>query len=225
MRRILRDVTLVCASGVKIPESLNVIEQICEQFIFGGVNCLFGGESDGCPKMTSKEEYSRVICQYIPKFIGTSHMLICQWDSGVIHPELWKDDWLKYDYIGAPWPADIAKTIGRPKEEHRPCVGNGGFSLRSRRLMDWVSQRTYPMLQSGEHPDMVNEDVVICRSWRKEAEAAGFVFAPIAVAAEFSVEHPIPLITPPKTFGFHGQWWMEKLQKKTGETKKASLEL
>jgi len=211
MRKILRDVTLVCASGIKIPESLSVVEQICQHFVFGGVNCLLGGESEGSPKMTSKEEYSRVICQYIPKFIGTSHLLICQWDSGLIDPTLWNDEWLKYDYIGAPWPPHLAKMIGRPQEEHRPWVGNGGFSLRSQRLMDWVSRKNYPTLQPGEHPDMVNEDVVICRCWRQEAEAAGFVFAPPSVAAKFAVEYTIPLITPARVFGFHGHWWQKKL--------------
>src|SRR6266850_1256662 len=57
----------------------------------------------------------------VPQYVKTSHILTIQWDGWVINPHLWNDDWLQYDYIGAPWDDG--------------CVGNGGFSLRSKRLM------------------------------------------------------------------------------------------
>lgn len=61
------------------------------------------------------------------KYFDTSHMLMLQPDGYIIHPELWDDKWLEYDYIGAPWPD------GR--------LGCGGFSLRSKKLAFEVNQK------------------------------------------------------------------------------------
>jgi hypothetical protein len=92
---------------------------------------------------------------------------------------------LDYDYIGAPWSHfDFHK------------VGHGGFSLRSRRLMQAVE----PLLTQQDF--LVPENVVICRKYRRQLERnATIKFAPISVAKKFSQElsvcnHP--------TFGFHG---------------------
>ena len=35
--------------------------------------------------------------------LETTHCLIVQPDSFVVNYELWKNEFLKYDYIGAPW--------------------------------------------------------------------------------------------------------------------------
>ncbi|MEK7835439.1 MAG: hypothetical protein AAB298_04740, partial [Pseudomonadota bacterium] len=74
-------------------------------------------------------------------------------------------------------------------------VGNGGFSLRSKAL-----------LQALQDPRVVAadpEDRAICLTHRRYLEEQyGIAFAPNAIAERFSFEHIEP--TRP-TFGFHGQ--------------------
>ena len=63
----------------------------------------------------------------LKKYIDTDFCLIIQGDGFVIHPENWTDEFLKYDYIGAPWRNLAHYSFIR--------VGNGGFSLRSKKLL------------------------------------------------------------------------------------------
>src|ERR1700722_12124880 len=56
----------------------------------------------------------------------TSHCLTIQYDGFVLDSDMWRAEFLDYDYIGAPWP-------------HRGyAVGNGGFSLRSVEMMRYL---------------------------------------------------------------------------------------
>ncbi len=113
--------------------------------------------------------------------LGT-HALVVQWDGFVVHPECWDSRFLEYDYIGAPWHA-----LG-------DAVGNGGFSLRSKRLLDALRQLDVP----EPHP----EDYRICVTHRAELESRfGIRFAPPDIAARFSWEAVEP---PEPTFGLHG---------------------
>jgi hypothetical protein len=107
-----------------------------------------------------------------PAPIRTSHALIMQWDAGIVDAGLWSDAFLEYDYIGAPW--------GWHGDAYE--IGNGGFSLRSRRLMDYIAEHRdeFPL----GHP----EDDVLCRRYRPELERSGFRWAPIDVALRFSFE-------------------------------------
>ena len=94
------------------------------------------------------------------------------------HPEpsAWTDDFLNYDYIGAPW---VARAL-YPGVDPRCRVGNGGFSLRSRRLQQVLQLAPVKY----HHP----EDVAICQVYRPALEALGMKFAPLEVARKFSVE-------------------------------------
>ena len=55
-------------------------------------------------------------------------ILIYQEDSILFHSDINK--FLKYDYIGAPWP--------KKQVDNSKFVGNGGFSLRTRNLMIYI---------------------------------------------------------------------------------------
>jgi hypothetical protein len=139
------------------------------------------------------EAVNRVWWYELPRYVRTSHCLMVQWDSWVINPAAWEPDWLQYDYIGALWPWHPTSR-----------VGNGGFSLRSLRLMERLAR--YPELYPVDHP----EDDTLCRRYRPMLEAEGFRWAPDAAAVRFSFERGNgsvyraggPIGTPP--FGFHG---------------------
>ncbi len=139
------------------------------------------------PAIRSHQEYSEFIIKNLADYISTSHALIIQWDGYITNPNSWSDEFLKYDYIGAPW------------EFHSDSfrVGNGGFSLRSKRLLK--------ALQDPEIVEHHPEDVVICRKYRNLLESRyGITFATGEIARRFSFESTPP--TSPLPFGFHGIW-------------------
>ena len=161
------------------PERLQIAADKCTPNIrYGAVKLL-------SPEIRSKEQYSEFCCKELYKHVDTSHMLIFQHDGYVHNWKAWDNDWLQYDYIGAPW----HYTDGMD-------VGNGGFSLRSRALMEAVSKIAVDM-----HP----EDHHICRTYRKALELMGFKFAPVEVAEQFAFEgyrQPDKHLT--TQFGKHG---------------------
>lgn len=119
-----------------------------------------------------------------PKHLRTSHILIIEWDSWVLDPDCWRPEWLGLDYIGALW----------PWHKH-DRVGNGGFSLRSTRLLQTLA--AHPL----RFPNWVHEDDVLCRQHRVALECGGFEWAEDDVARQFSFEREEPR---GPTFGFHG---------------------
>jgi Protein of unknown function (DUF5672) len=129
------------------------------------------------------DEYSRFIFKSVAQHIQTSHVLVMQWDGFVIAPELWNPSFLNFDYIGAPW------TQG----DLRGLVGNGGFSLRSRKLLQ--------ALQDDHFEIRRPEDLSICIDHRQILETTHHcVFADTSTAAAFSHERG-PWQA---AFGFHG---------------------
>jgi hypothetical protein len=133
--------------------------------------------------LTSIGEYNRLILHRLPQDLTASHALVIQYDGFVLNGSEFSPHFWHYDYIGAPWP-------------HLPetPVGNGGFSWRSRRLVQAVATLPYA---EGE----VDEDLFICLRARPWLEQQGLRFAPVGVASHFSVES---VAVPYPTFGFHG---------------------
>jgi tetratricopeptide (TPR) repeat protein len=177
----LPDVTLVM---VEDPSRLGemVIDECLAQADFGNVLVLH-------PELGSVKAWIEFVWHQLPNYVETSHFLLVQWDSGILDPAMWDEEFLAYDYIGAPWPW------------HPPPyrVGNGGFSLRSKRLADH--------LQSHHHalpPPDIHDDDVLCRQYRSWLERQGFRWAPEPLAERFSIEHPGQnLGVPRRTFGYH----------------------
>jgi hypothetical protein len=136
--------------------------------------------------LRSGADYSHFVLRQLPGHIRTPHVLVTQWDGFVVDPASWSDDFLAYDYLGAVWP-------GQPAAR---SVGNGGFSLRSRRFL---AAGQDPRI-TEEHP----EDQVLCRTWRDHLEREhGVTFAPPALARRFAFENEAPQ---GPTFGFHGPY-------------------
>ena len=132
----------------------------------------------------SGADYSRFVLRDLPGHIHSSHVLITQWDGFVVNAAAWTDEFLGYDYLGAVWPDQGAASN----------VGNGGFSLRSRRfLAAGLDARIVEL-----HP----EDQVMCRDQRGFLERVhGVRFAPAPLARRFAYENETPRGVP---FGFHG---------------------
>lgn len=137
----------------------------------------------------SLQDYSKFVMKDLLRHIDTEYVLIIQWDGYVVNPALWSDQFLLFDYVGARWPHEL---LNIPAAH---AVGNGGFSLRSRTLLEALQD---PQIVAS-HP----EDTAICRTHREYLEREhGIAFAPATVADQFSFEHVEPR---GPTFGFHGQ--------------------
>lgn len=136
--------------------------------------------------ITSAAEYSHFVLRLMPGWVRTSHVLVTQWDGFVVEPWAWTNSFLAYDYVGAPW----------PDQPESRAVGNGGFSLRSRRLL----AAGMDLRIDDEHP----EDVALCRTYRTLLEREhGVNFAPLALARRFAYENDD---SQGPTFGFHGSY-------------------
>lgn len=147
---------------------------------------LPGIERVQIPTLRSGADYSQFVLRVLPAHVHTSHVLITQWDGFVLDATAWSDEFLLYDYVGAMW-TDVPAA---------QAVGNGGFSLRSRRL-----------LAAGQDPRIVDthpEDEVLCREHRSLLETVhGVRFAPVDVARRFAFENEAPR---GPVFGFHGPY-------------------
>jgi hypothetical protein len=136
------------------------------------------------PPIQNMGEYNQIITRELANHINSDYCLVIQYDGFIINPDQFSPHFYFYDYIGAPW-----HHFGPP------TVGNGGFSWRSRKLIETVASMPYT-------DATLPEDLFICLQQRPLLEAThGIAFAPADIAAHFSVES-IPVRFP--TFGFHG---------------------
>jgi hypothetical protein len=137
-------------------------------------------------RLGSSSAYSAFILEQLPALTVTPFVLIVQWDGYVLSPAAWQPEFRDYDYIGAKWDwYDDGMT-----------VGNGGFSLRSRKLLAALTDPRFAAVPGH------NEDNLICRTYRPALERDyGIRFAPDRVADRFSYERSPPAAP---TFGFHG---------------------
>src|SRR4051812_22062358 len=140
-------------------------------------------------KLESREAYSRFMLRDLLRHIDTPFALVTQWDGYVVHPEMWDPLFLSCDYLGAKWP-DTREPFN---------IGNGGFSLRSRKLL--------LALQDERIALSANEDQIICGTGARQLlqEGYGIRFGSTEMADRFSFEadHAIPK-SGRLTFGFHG---------------------
>ena len=192
-RVALPQVTLCAATSVNVAATIMALARCQAACDFGRV-LLFtdqrvelpppGVEIIAIEPLRSARDYSRFVLHCLVDWVDTSHCLIAQWDGFVLDPGMWDPAFLACDYIGAPW----------PQFDDGHDVGNGGFSLRTRRLM--TACRDARFVDDGGA-----EDVVLARDNRRWLEDAGFRFADAALAARFSFERSG---RGARSFGFHG---------------------
>ena len=144
-----------------------------------------------CEVLRSGEQVASLLWCRVPRYLNTSHFLLVQWDGWVLDGQQWVSEFLEYDYIGAPWWFSDGMN-----------VGNGGFSLRSTRLAQYLASH------ADEFPVTDPEDHTLCRRYRHALERKGFRWAPKWLAAHFAFERVRP-DTP--TFGFHGSYHWPRL--------------
>ena len=193
----LSDITLVCADTRNHALALLALDKSRLACRFARTLFLTdrelsheGIETLPIAPLASAAQYSQLMVKGLLPHIATPYALIVQWDGYVIHPEAWDPRFRDYDYIGARWP-------WLPPGSD---IGNGGFSLRSRRLLE--------ALADPEISEFAIEDVAIGQTYRKLLETRyGLRFPPAELADRFAFE---TLALPNPTFGFHAlyNFWL-----------------
>jgi hypothetical protein len=197
----LPDVTLAAASSIALPATVRAMRLCMKQVRFRDVKLFTDSIPQGLDlegirwvrieHISSRPNYSRFVLKELHRHIDTPFLLLAQWDGYILDAARWRDEFLSYDYIGAPW----------PQFHDGMTVGNGGFSLRSLKLLRACSDDRLSSDQA--------EDVTICRTHRPLLEAEhGIRFAPDAVARHFAYERTE---RSGEEFGFHGSFNMPGL--------------
>ena len=202
-RLALPQVTVCAVSSTNVVATVRALETSLRQIAFAEAilfthadqpRPLPGGNSEirivEIERLNSSAAYSEFLLAHLASHVMTSHCLIVQWDGHVIDAARWRSEFLDYDYIGARWP-----QFGDGLD-----VGNGGFSLRSRRLMAACGAAAFKQ----HHP----EDLAICRTNRAFLEQQGMFFAPSELADAFAAERAGE---PAASFGYHGVFLMPRV--------------
>lgn len=150
-------------------------------------------------KCNSIDEWNRKIIYELHNYVDTDFAMLIHSDGYVVNPQAWKDEFLDYDYIGAPWPLPRDEYSYRTTESELIRVGNS-VSIRSRKLLTLPNRLG---LEWKPYFGNTNEDGFLCVHNRDILEQHGCKFADIDIAKYFSKEHEIEENKGIETFAFH----------------------
>ena len=212
---MINSLTIVSVADTKITESISSLKKSTSEIKFEEI-LLFTSKSFNEKKafsglkivkikpLKSFKEYNHFIIYELFKYIKTSHILIVQWDGFILNPKKWDNAFYKYDYIGAPFiPRANDFKFCRDKNNNFYSVGNGGFTIRSRSLLEAPAK--FALEDNFEYTNF-HEDGFFSVYHRKFLESKGFKWAPFTIAKSFALESLTSfndLIDLP--LGFHGK--------------------
>lgn len=170
----------------------------------------------------NRKDFSFFMLYCLHNFIKTEYIITVHDDGWILNGKNWDDAWYDYDYIGAP--CHIAKCenefIGNGNwinilNEKTRIVFNGGFSFRSKKLLECPSKLgLVPSLWgfkslNNNIDELYNEDIQLCCFMRDILEKHEIKFANLEVAKIFSFEHLYPKVNDDlnltKVFGHHSR--------------------
>lgn len=204
----LKNVTLVAMTSVKVMETVGAMEYSMKDIDFGDAVLITHRKPIYLPKsiryahtskLTNIDHFNYKMLYELGDYIHTDFAMIVHYDGFVVHPEMWRDEFLDYDYIGAPWPDPHDDFTYRDINGNLQRVGNS-VGIRSKRLIDFPKEAGIPF--EADH-GYFHEDGFLCVKNRHLIEAAGMKIAPIEVAKYYSHETMIPEIEGITPFAFH----------------------
>ncbi len=189
----LPNVTLCCIGSEKYRDQQeNALKYSSQDIDFGAVKNIIVNTN-------SIDEWNKAVVFDLGDYIDTEFALLIHPDGFVIHPEMWNNEWLNYDFIGAPFPLPKDDFSYRDINGKIQRVGNS-VSLRSKKLLDLPKKIK---MEWKPFHGFYNEDGYITVNMRHVFEENGCTFAPFEKAIHFSREMPLPENKGLKTFCFH----------------------
>lgn len=219
----LHEVTAVCIDGTPDGSRRDTLVQIIEalntRIQFAGVKYLTYADPSckglcdviRIPKIEGLAAYSGFVIYDMPNYVTSPFCMTIHDDGFPINLDLWQPEFLHYDYIGAPWGKEANVY---PDHYANGWVegGNGGFSIRSQRVM----QLGKAVADTIEKPKRIrervaegsiHEDGYFCYEIRHFLKHNGVRFAPYDLSKRFSLETDLDDGDNDinKVFGFHGK--------------------
>lgn len=204
----LPNITLVALTSVRLPQTIKALEYSMKEINFGSVKLLSDIVPENLPdsikfeiteKSSNIDEWNYNVIYNLPNHINTEFALLIHDNGFVVNPSSWKDEFLDYDYIGAPWPLPKDNFSYRDINQNIIRVGNS-VSLRSKKLLNVPKKLD---LEWKPFHGFTNEDGFICVNYRHKYLEEGCKFADLDVAKYFSHESMIPEIQGINPFVFH----------------------
>lgn len=201
----LSNITLINLDGCEPENSLKTLEYCCKDISFESVKLITyekvisnNVEVILVPKL-SQFEYNKFLIENLNDFVDTEFCILIQNDGFICNPKKWQDKFLNFDYIGSPWGQDWGSNC-----KYR--VGNGGFSLRSKKFLQTVQENIKDFGQnlSGH---LKSEDYFLCYNHRDYLESLGLKWADLETASQWGLEGVIPEFSKRfgETLGFHNK--------------------
>jgi hypothetical protein len=204
----LSRVTLIAYTGMRIPQHIEALKHSCIGINFAEVKLISNEVPENLPdfikyekdeKSHSIDDWNYNIIYNLPKHVQTDFCILIHDNGFIVNPESWRDEFLEYDYIGAPWPLPNDDFSYRDINGEIIRQGNS-VSLRSKKLLDIPNKLN---LEWRSFHGYTNEDGFICVNYRHRYIEEGCKFADIDVAKYFSHEAMIPEIQGIRPFAFH----------------------
>lgn len=189
----LPEVTVIALTSLDFEGHKKAIDKSCEGIVWGGVKIVWD------ETIKSIDDWNRAVVYDLWKYVDTPYAVLIHADGYVINPSAWRPEFLKYDFVGAPWPLPQDDYSYRTRYGEVVRVGNS-VSLRSQDIMRAPFELD---LEWKSYFGNTNEDGFLCVHNKRILEEKGIKFAPLKVAKYFSKEHEIPENRGLNTFAFH----------------------
>ena len=210
-----KSLTIVAVADTKIIQTINSLKISSKKIKYKRIVLLSSKEINHShffkglrvikiEPLKSLKDYNHFIIYKLHNYIKTSHVLLVQWDGFIVNGNKWENKFLDYDYIGAPFiPRANDENYCRDINGAFYTIGNGGFSLRSKKLLEAPTK--FKLKDNREFTNF-NEDGFFSVFHRKFLESKGLIWAPFDIAKKFSIESPLATNElKDLPLGFHGK--------------------
>ena len=164
----LPQVTLIALTNKDFDAHKEALDKSSESIEWGARKIIWDEE------MQSIDEWNYKIIYELHNYVQTDYAMLIHADGYVINPSAWRDEFLDYDYIGAPWPLPRDPISYRTPNDELIRVGNS-VSLRSRKILEAPSKLG---LEWRSYYGNTNEDGFLCVHSRDKLMEYGCTFAP-----------------------------------------------
>lgn len=209
----LPNVTLLCLCTRDVEQGSEALKHSMKDIIFAKARLVSdyrpNNLSEGIDwiqvhRMETIDDWNHEVFYNLWKYFDTEFVLFIHPDGFVVNSHLWRDEFLQWDYIGAPWP--IVPPFYTNPVTGEKCRQGNSVSIRSHKLCKLATELEIPWTMfdvTDTYPGNTNEDTKICIQWNHLFKDQGIKYAPIELAVHFSRESMIPENEGIEPFVFH----------------------
>ena len=159
MKKIrLPNVTLIAVTSVKLYETIKALTYSMQDIEFGEVVLVTHRKPLGLPKgitykhtekITNIDKFNYLMAYELGSYVNTDYIILVHYDGFIVHPEMWRNEFLEYDYIGSPWPLPTAEHSTYYDEDGNVCRVVTAYLYG---VNGCLNTRRRPDLNGSRHP-------------------------------------------------------------------------